>query len=138
MISPETLSIINLKQAFFEGGITDAQVDENGCLQIKVNGKTFLAAKIGPHQLRFFIASSVELPDTSSVSFLQIANELNSDLGFVAGAYVSDEGDLIYTHPLTVSGGVSEWNAVMALNEFSLEHAIFEQVVEKRVANSVV
>lgn len=136
MISPENLSVAHLKQAFLDGSAANTRVDENGCLQVMINEKTFLVAVIGPHQVRFFIPSSVVVPSGQGQSKLfRIANELNSDLSFVAGAYVSDEDSLVFTHSFSVSGGVSEWNVVMALHEFAVEHAIFEQLVEKRFAN---
>lgn len=133
MISQENLSAEQLRKAFAEfSPLAGSLVDEYGCLRVTINNKAFLVSVIGPHQVRFFIPSSTTPPSGRGVTdLLRIANGLNSDLALTASAYVSEGGDLIFTHALSVSGGISDQNVVTAFHEFAVESAIFEQIVEK-------
>ncbi|WP_062196780.1 YbjN domain-containing protein [Caldimonas taiwanensis] len=137
MISPDNLSIEQLRDALVQADVKSADIDENGCLKVRVHDQTFVVAVIGPHQVRFFRPSAVAPRHIGNeAALLSAANSLNSDLAFIGGAYVSEEGDLIFTRALTVSGGVSEWNVATALLEFALEAAIFDQLVEKALGGT--
>lgn len=131
LITPENLSTERLRKAFVEADVTSAQIDENGCLQLRFHDQTFIVAVIGPHQVRFLRPSAVTPSEQDESILLKIANDLTSDLAFAAAAYVSEGGNLVFSHAITVSGGVSELNVVMALHEFAVETAIFDQLVEK-------
>lgn len=132
MISPDNLSIEQLRDALVQADVTSVVIDENGCLKVRMHDQTFVVAVIGPHQVRFLRPSAASpRSGLNGLAALSVANSLNSDLAFAAGAYVSEDGELVFTYALTVSGGVSEWNVVRALLEFALETAIFDQLAEK-------
>lgn len=137
MISPENLSLGRLRDALVRADVKSVDIDENGCLKVTVHDQTIVVAVIGRHQVRFLRPSTASSRHHANEgALLSAANSLNSDLAFMTGAYVSEESTLIFTHALSVSGGVSEWNVAMALLEFEIEAAILDQLVEKALGEA--
>ena len=136
MLTNDTLSLDSLHAALRNSPSGHGvKKPEGNMLRFSMHDRECMIAVIGPHQIRLMMPSIVSVDSgLSRLQQLEIVNEINSDLMLSAGAYLSEDDDIVFTRALSVSGGISENNFVMAVHEFFVECALNDDLIKKHTS----
>ncbi len=126
MLTPETLSLRVLSSLLSAQPDSDLKSQE-GLLIFSSNGRDCMISITGEHQIRFFMLSKHSgVENAARADVLEAINNINSDLMFATSAYLSEDGQLIFTRAQSVKGGMTEGNFLVSMREFFVECAFAE------------